>query len=186
MRTMVPSATAVDIPWRLSPARPRSAAVAVPPREARYVATSIPPMCPAPGPSGPRRMGYVQNWPPDPRRNKGTLPRDTPVKEPGNPLQQAKRPRSAGKEPPGVPGQPGQEVPRQRFYKEPRQHDKSVIASFLGSSNASGGSDANGEMAPVRHNGRLERCEEPGPFRLRWDAGLAGSRPASCCGPPQR
>src|SRR6478735_16017 len=53
-----------------------------------------------------------------------------------------------------------------KFTDRSGRYDITVIELFLGSPNASGGSDANGEMAPVRHNGRLERCEEPGPFRL--------------------
>src|SRR6476620_10826338 len=53
-----------------------------------------------------------------------------------------------------------------KFTDRSGRYDITVIELFLGSPNASGGSDANGEMAPVRHNGRLGRCEEPGPFRL--------------------
>ena len=93
-----------------------------------------------------------------------------------------------------------------QIYRKSGRYDITVIDSFLGSPNASGGSDANGEMAPVRHNGRLERCEEPGPFRLRLASRTrpAGGRPkpavegqrrrprrqrrsqASCCGPLPR
>ena len=46
---MVPSATAEPIRYRVNPARPRSAVLAGPPREARKLAMFIPPMCPGSG-----------------------------------------------------------------------------------------------------------------------------------------